>query len=308
MKGFVSTLAILLIFLVVFFLASNFSAKTSEFLDITIKNLILDKVYNTFASIEYGVQLILAEEANIGGVNVTIEENNFNIVNFSEILPRRPTVSDFSKDLDRFEKFAETKLNETNLVVDLNFTDLKCLPLVISPYNISYTHIPTDCMQAPAQTEVVIDPQNSWQYLNSYTTLFKPNGQVAAADITGWSGPGCNKGTLRLGIAVIGTDTTLGPYSTTTLYDKMCKFNIDNMACPGGFGFIHVIHNQNSKEEDRGVLSIEVHPNCNINSIVSLNLTDIPGKVKVSFPPQSIKVKETLYQIEKNDTVYIFGG
>ena len=309
MKGIISTLAILLIFLVVFALSSTFSTKTSELFDTTIKNLVLDRVYNKFISIEYALERILSEEARIGGINVTIEENQFVIVNFTEILPRIPSTSDFSKDLDKFEKFAETKLSETNLIVDLDFTDLKCLPIVISPYNISYTHLPaTNCQQAPAQTQVAVDPQASWQYVNSYTFVFKPDGDIAGASVTGWSGPGCDKPTgLGLDITIIGNDITYGPNSTKTDYAKFCRFNIDNIACPAGLGFIHVIHNQNSDTDDKGVIDVQVHPNCNITSTISLNLTNIPSKTSVSLPSQTIKVKETLYQIERNDTIRIVG-
>jgi hypothetical protein len=253
--------------------------------------------------------LRILEEITIGGINITIEENDFNIITFEEVLPRR-NASDFQEDLDKFERFARNYMNETNLAVDLNFTGLKCLSFTISPYNITYTHLPdgSECEKVSAQTEIVIDPQESWKYLNSYTLVFKPDGNIADASITGWGGPGCDKGNLGLNVTVIGNDTTYGPSVTSTRFDKMCRINIDQIDCPDGLGFIHVIHNQNSKSADNGTLSIQVQPNCNVTSIISLNLTDIPGKVRVDLAPQSIKVRETLYQIEKNDTVYIYGS
>ena len=307
MKGIVSSLIVLLIFLTVLSLSSAFSTKFLEYKDIINRNSILDRVYYKFISLEHSTIRILQEEASFGGINVSITEDSFNTVTFQENLPRRNS-SNFQEDLDRFERFAEFKINETNLAVDLNFTELKCLPIIILPYGISYTHFPdgSTCQQVPAQTQVVIDPGASWSYVNSYDFVFRPNGNIATAYIVPWEGPGCGKGNLQLSMTVIGNDVTKGPYVTTTDVAKMCRFNFDAISCPGGSGYIHIIHNQNSREDDKSLILIEVQPNCNLDSTISLNLDDMPGKIRVTFPPQTIKVKETLYQIEKNDTIYVY--
>ncbi len=314
MKGIAFTLSILIIFFVIFSLSSEFSSKTTEFFDILSKNLILDKVYNTFVSIEYAVQRMMIQQVDVGGINVTIEEKNgFNIVTFSETLPRKISTSKFSEDLENFEKFAETKLNEINLITDLTL-DVRCLSFVIQPYNITYVHNPAvDCLTLNAHTEIVIDPQDSWQYLENYSFIFKVDGNITDAHLTGWSGPGCEKAGLGLNITLIGNDVVRGPFVTRTQYNKMCRFNIDNVVCSAGLGstgsgYVHITHNQNSDVNDKGWLKIEVHPsNCNVTSTVSLNLTDIPGKTFVDAPSQTIKIKEALYQIEKNDTIRISG-
>lgn len=309
MKGVVSTLIIMLIFITSLLLAINFSSKTLELDDIVIRNIVLDKVYNTFISIEHAVQELMLFVVPNGGINITIsEQNNYTTVTFNETLPRYVNSSKFNEDLENFERFAETKLNETNLAVDLTL-DAKCLSFVIEPYNITYTHNPAiDCLSVNAHTEVVVDPQYSWQYVNGYSLIFRPNGNLSSASITQWSGPGCNKAGIALNISFIGNDITVGPSSTTSQYTRMCRFNIDDIACQAGLGYIHVIHNQNSDEDGNGVIDIEVHPNCNITSSVSLNLTGTLGKVRIETLFQKIKIKETLYNIEKNDTVRDIGG
>ncbi|MBI4009609.1 MAG: hypothetical protein HY361_00235 [Candidatus Aenigmarchaeota archaeon] len=309
MKGLVFTITLMFFAITLLTFTFLYKQSLSEFNGQIIKNSLIDRVYYKYQSIQNDLRRLLGGTVNVGGVNVTVEENNnLTVVNFTEVLPRRPGTSDFSKDLDNYEKFAEAKLNETNLLIDLNVIDLKCLPFIIEPYNIRIIHIPdTDCTHASAQTEVIINASSSWQYLKNYTFIFRPDGNIAGADITGWSGGGCNKPGLGLNIIFIGKDTIRGPFSTTTSYDKICKFNMDEIACPGASnkGYVHVVHNQNSQDADKGIIDIQVHPNCNITSTVSLNLTDIPGTTSVSLPTQIIKIKETLYEIEKNDTIYI---
>lgn len=299
MKGFVSTLAVLLIFLVVFSLASIFSTKSSEFSTIPTRNLILDKVYNKFIAIEYGIQRILEEESGFGGINVTIIENKFNLVKFEEVLPTNTT--NFKEDMNRFENFTESKLNETNLIVDLNLTSLKnCLPLTVIPYNATYSHPDRpDCLQG--QEELKIDPNPSLNFLNAYTTVFKLVNASLTSDPS-FGGPGCKDGNLLWNVTVIGDNSTFGPVIKNVQPNKMCKLNVTATCNPTAFKAS--IREGNIPD---GTMVVEVQPGCTIISKITLNLTDINGKVRVGFPPQAIKVKETLYQIEKNDTIYIFG-
>ena len=87
---------------------------------------------------------------------------------------------------------------------------------------------------------------------------------------------------------------------------RMCKFTADDLDCKGGSGFVKITHNPTSSVADRGVLQFDVQQNCNATSQISLNLTDIPGKLAIGLPPDIIQVKEVLYEIEKNDTIYIY--
>ncbi len=306
MKGIVFTLSTIFLVSAILILSTIYTNLTPSFSSIYTSDSIQDKVYYKFKAIERAVIKMLPQASSSGGINITIEEDGFNIITLSEVLPRITDDSEFNEDLDNFEKFAESKFNETNLVVDLFFEDIKCLPLAIQPYNISYTHQPaTDCESGPDQTEVIIDPQDSWQYLNNYTFIFEPDGDISEATITGWTGPGCDEPNLGLNITIIGNDMTYGPNFTTTEFDRMCRFNINDIDCDAGLGFIKVRHNLNSRDDEKGVINIEVHPNCNVTSTVTLNLTDISGKVDVNLPEQSIKIKDTVFNFEKNDTVII---
>ena len=299
MKGFVATLSILLFFLVIFSLASIVSIKETEFSDISTRNLILDRVYNKFIGVEHGIERILEEESGFGGINITIKENQFNLVKFEEILPTNAT--NFKDDINRFESFTELKTNETNLIIDLNLTALKnCLPLTIIPYNITYSHPDrSGCLQG--QEELKINPNPSLNFLNSYTTVFKLINASLTSDPE-FGGPGCNNGNLVWNVTVIGDGSTFGPVIKNVQPDKMCKLNVIATCNPTAF-------KASIKEGNvpDGLMTVEVQPGCSIISSVALNLTDIDGKVRVGVSPQSIKVKETLYQIEKNDTVYISG-
>ena len=116
MKGFVSTLSILLFFLVIFSLASIVSIKGTEFSDIATRNVILDRTYNKFISIEHGIEKIIEEELNLANLSFSINENKFNLVTFNQTLPF--FAGDFREDIRRLENFTETKLDETNFVID----------------------------------------------------------------------------------------------------------------------------------------------------------------------------------------------
>jgi len=304
-KGVVSSLIVLLSFVTILSLAIVFSNRSSETSDIVAKGVISDRIFYKYSALQEALLKILkGVAADFGGINVSTQENGFNIVTIDEVLPR--VTSSFKTEADKFERFAEQKMNETNLFVDLSVTNFICGALTINPYGMNYTHYPSDCSNQPAQTRIVSDPGNSWNYLNSYELVFRPNGAIANANLVGWNGPGCDKGNLKLNITIIGTDTTFGPVVTTTDPAKMCRYNADNLNCPGGLGFIHVIHNQNSGDNDKGVLDVQVQTNCNVTTRVRINLTDIPGKLEVVFPDnQAIKVKETLYEIEKNSSIRI---
>lgn len=298
MKGFVSTLSILLFFLVIFSLASIISIKGTEFSDIATRNLILDRTYNKFISIEYGIERILEEELNLANLSFSIVENKFNLVAFNQTLPF--FAGDFREDIKRFENFSETKMSEINLIVDLDFDKLnECGQLTIIPYNISYGTLDGSvCGFGTGQRDLKIDPRNSWTFVNSYKMIFKVNASLGEAGGS-WKSAACKKdGTLLWNITVVGNDSTYGPQTGLIKPSANCNFNIENSV---GSRILQASNEGNS------VLTITINPGFSVSTSVTLNLTDTPGKVRIGLPPQSIKVKETLYQIEKNDTVYISG-
>ena len=109
MKGIFSSLIVLLIFITSLFLAFVFSTKTSQYAEIVSSNNILDRVYNKFSAVEYGIKKILEEESGFGGIKVAVKEDAFNLVSLTETLPS--DVSDFKTDMERFKTFVETKSN-----------------------------------------------------------------------------------------------------------------------------------------------------------------------------------------------------
>lgn len=308
MKGLTFTVTILLFALPLLIFPYVFNQSLFDSDKQVIKNTIIDRVYYKFKSIEDGIKSILSKEANVGGVNITIEnQGNFTIVNLTEVLPRFPSNSDFSQDLDKFLNFTMSKFNETNLIINLNFTELKCLPIIILPYNISIIHIPTDCEHVTAQTQVFIQPQNSWGYVNGYTFVFKPNGKLDTSSQK-WIPAQCdNGGPVKLSVTINDTNKSFGPYLAATDYSQNCKFDVNFVNCPDGPGSVTVEHKSNDPK-GQFIISTDPTGNCNMTSTYSLNLTTISGKTTATLPAQIIKVKETLYETEKNDTIYIYNS
>ena len=302
MKAFSSTLSVLLFFIVIFSLSSVLSSKAIDSLDIVIRNSILDKVYHAYISIEYGVERILEEESSYGGVKINIQEGStFNYVILNETIPTEDS-NGFKIDMERFKDFTQSKLNETTLAIDLNFTELeKCLPLTISPYNISYTHPDrpaggVKCLPNQ-QEEIQIIPTGSGIYINDYNIVIEVNSSIGEAGGSRNSARCRRDATLIWNITIIGTNTAYNEVDKIKPTEN-CIFNIKDL-----------LDNKilDIRNDATSVLSVLVQPGYKVNSSIALNLTDIPGKTWIGLPPQAIKVKETLYQIEKNDTIYIYG-
>jgi hypothetical protein len=296
MKGFVSSLIILLIFLTVLSLSAVFSTKFLDYRDVINRNSILDRVYYKFDSINYAVLRILYEELGIDKLEITIKEDTLNYVTFKQIVPL--DLSEYKSDLDNFEKFAEQKMNETNLAVDLNLTGVKNIfPLLILPYGTTYGEI----IRPFGQREIRIDPNGGLTYLNGYTMVF----EVMDGDFTdvSWH-PSCKPKDKNImwNITMKGKNGVYTEVRYIGTTEAQCKFTVKTV-CPGNNGFIEV----RNAEYQEGGLTVRVQQQCSVLSSIALNFTDIPGKVRVVFvAPQSIKIKETLYQIEKNDTIYIY--
>jgi len=290
MKGIVSSLIIFLSFITIFSFVYMVSTKNLEMQDVATTNLILDKVYYKFNSIEFAVVRTLQEAFGYNGMNITLVEDGFNLITLTENLPQDMTT--FNGEMDKLENFAESKANETNMVISLDFQTIKdWMPLYIFPYNISYIH-----PNGFGQRDLKVLPGNSWSYLNGYIMNLTVNSTLGS-DGGSWNSAACkNNGDLTWNITVVGIGST---YNKTNVIKRSanCNFNINT---PGGSRILQV------SNEDNSILTITVNPGFNITSTITLNLTDIPGKVRLCLAPQSIKVKETLYEIEKNDTVCMY--
>ena len=299
MKGLTFTVALMFFALSLLVFSSLYQLGLLEFNRLTNKNSLMDRIYYKYDSLENSLRNILNEELGFDKLNVSFSEGNFNVVNFTEQLPLDPSV--YKTDIDRYKIFAETKLTEPNIFVSLNISEIRDnLPLTILPYNIDYLHI-----NGLGQRQVEVDPKTSWNSIKSYYVKITLLEQGNLTEPGEWSGAGCTGNDFRLDVTVIGNTSTFRDARNIDSA-RMCKLPVDDIDCPAGLGFVKVTQNANSREEDRGVLQIDVQQNCNITAEISLNLTDMPGKLGVGLPAQSIKVKEMLYEIEKNDTIYIY--
>ncbi len=290
MKGILSSLIVFLIFSAVLSMAYMLSTKNLESQENLARSIILDRVYYKFNSMEFAVVRVLQEVLGFKGLNITIMEDGFNLVTLTETLPQN--VATFGNEMNKLENFGENKANETNMVVGLDFQTIKdWMPLYILPYNISYLH-----PNGFGQRDLRITPGNSWSYVNSYTMVFVVNSTLGN-DGGSWNSAACKKDAdLVWNITVIGTGST---YKKTNNVKRSsnCNFNIEN---PSGGRILQV------SNEDNSVLTVTINPGFEVTSTITINLTDTTGKIRVCLAPQSIKVKETLYQIDKNDTVCMY--
>ena len=222
----------------------------------------------------------------------------FNLGSLTETLPS--DVSDFKTDMERFKTFVETKTNETNFAVDLNFSLIEdCLPLTVLPYDISYNHPDrSKCLQG--QQDLRIVPSSNWSLVNGYSMVFVVNSSIESGSSVWSPSKDCSGGDLIWGITVIGTNGQYGPDLRKIKSDGKCIFRISDKSKPSN-KILQVENDANN------ILNIIVQPNFKINSTLTLNLTKISGDIKVGLPSKTIKIKETLYLIEKNDTVNIYG-
>lgn len=297
MKGLTITLSVLIIFGITLSLSFLFASRSLEFSRALDKNLVSDRVYYKFDSISSDLLRIVRQ---IYGLNVSVEENDFTIVTFQEELPKSwSEYFDFLSALTLFKSFSET-YTETNLVTSVNTTDLIAkMPLVVLPYNISYEH--KNIVETLSWSwgnlgdeYLKITPINV-NLLKSYDISLRLVGEKKKDITTSLTGE-CEVGNLRWNITTVADD---GSITNITYIDpeEDCSFIVYR----GTGKFVNFTNNENIPGEL--IVRIKVlKPIFNI----SLNLTDIPGKTEVSLPPQIIQIKETLYQIEKNDTAYFY--
>jgi len=269
-----------------------------------VQDILANRIYYKFLTIRDSVIEIIEEE--LGDVtimmllDITVDEQpDFSYVTFTERLPQ--DVGDFNEDLVRYEKFVETYLNETNVDIDTGIGGLGGrMRVEIEPYDIVYDHLPPWGDGDKRQYSVTpLDAEHSLDKLNSYN--------VTVQFVEGWSiqpetaewGPR-KEGDLEVTIKTISDGGT--PSYETTEYisrDRKSQFKIDTIDETGMHeGWVRVI----ISEDSPGLLLFEMHLS---EAIVTteLKLTEIPGKTKVNFPDGQIKVIETKYIIEKNDTI-----
>jgi len=304
MKGIMSSIIVLFAFLSTLLVVMVFSSSIQESRDLVNLNAVGDRVFYKFAAIEYSITRIIEKDLN-GTFSVELKEGAFNLVTLNLTIPSSP--GNFTLDLANYERFAESRLNQTNLVVDLNLSTVSsCLPVSILPYNISYGTLDgslTNCGFGTGQRDLKIIPNgDSPSYLNGYDMSISTGNASIDPSSASWTPPGaCTGGTLNWSVRVTGAGSGVyGPVWNMIDSDGKCVFRISENVTGNK---IVQINNQPGNQDPEETMVVTVQPGFNIAFAVTLNLTDIPGKLRVGLAPQSLKVRETLFKTERNDTV-----
>jgi len=284
-----------LLLMSIFTLSFVFSIKNTEMEDMTSQDILSDRIYYKFKTIQDSVTDILEKEFNSTSLTLNIsvdEQPNFSYVEFQEKLPQN--VSNFIEDLARYANFTEEYLPEKNIDVDTYIANIgNTMTLIIEPYNISYTH--EDGFGKRQYAVVPANNENSSGKINAYNiTVQLLNGwQIASGE---W-GPLKNDG-LKTTITFIDNSSSF----TTTEYlarDKKSNFKMD-VTKDTLEGWIRI----RIADSEPASLRLEMHL-CEAIVTTELNLTDIPGKTKVDLLEGQINVIENLYNIQKNNTINV---
>ncbi len=284
-----------LLLMSVFALSFVFSTKNIEIEDIASQDILSDRIYYKFKTIQDSVIDILEKEFNSTylTLNVSVDEQpDFSYVEFQEKLPQ--TVSNFIEDLARYENFTEEYLTEKNIDVDTDIANIgNTMTLIIEPYNISYTH-----EQGFGKRQYAIIPEdneNSSGKINAYN--------ITVQLLDGWQiesgqwGPLKNDG-LKTTITFIDDSSS---YTTTEYLSKTQKSNFKMDVTKDTFeGWVRI----RVADTEPASLRLEMHL-CEAIVTTELNLTDIPGKTKVDLLEGQINVIENLYNIQKNDLISV---
>lgn len=309
MKGIISSLIVLIAFLSGLFVVIVFANSVQEGYDIVSSNAVGDRVFYKFAAIENSVVRIMENDLNRSTFGVRLHEGQFDTVVLNFSLPSNYT--NFTRDMSNLERFVESYLNETRLSVDLNASIIgSCMPMTIVPYNISvftFNNTVSSCGFASGQRNLTIAPGvGAGPSINSIDFSVRANStRINPASAT-WSPAGdCTGGSLNWTVRVQG-NTSAGVYGPTTNFihpDRQCTFAIyENVTGR----LLLRMSNRPLGTEPNATLVAALQPGfSNVTFVAALNLTNVPGKLGVSLSPQSIKIRETLFQVERNDTVVV---
>lgn len=309
MKGIISSLIVLIAFLSGLFVVIVFANSVQENYDIVNSNAVGDRIFYKFAAIENSVVRIMENDLNQSALNVRLVEGQFDLVTVNFSLPSNST--NFTRDMRNLERFAESYLNESRLSVDLNLTNIgSCLPLTVWPYNISvftFNGTASSCGFGSGQRNVTISPGvGAGSNVNSIDFGVRMNATRINPLSASWSPAGdCTGGTLNWTIRVQGntSGSVYGPVTNFIHPDRQCVFAINENVT----GRLAIrISNRPLGTETNATAVAAVQPNfVNVTFVATMNLTNVPGKLGVGLSPQSIRIRETLFQIERNDTVVV---
>jgi len=307
MKSLTTTLSVLLLFGIALSLSLVFSSKTSEFNEILNTKFVSDRVYYKFDSIASGLLKIIR---GIYGLNVGIQEKDFNTVTFQETPKDTAGYANYLIQLSSFKSFVEETAREETLNSSLNITAIsERLPFNILPYGISYVHpspfLPLPLPEGGIEFLNILHSTSPPAYLKNYNIVIRVGWEIK--DITTICSGECDcippleARNFTWNITTIASDGIYGSNITALNYDDTCAFIIRRT--PSKW----LNFTQDENRQGSLIYRLRLQPGDPIpESTVSLNLTDIQGKLKVSLPSNIISVKELLYQIERNDTTYFY--
>jgi hypothetical protein len=303
-KGLMSSVA-LFITISAFMIAHMFLVNNIRTRGLVSETLLSNRIFYIYDSIKSSAtRLIEVELGDIGyltTMNVSVEENgNSSYVEFTEKFPQDAT--DFKVDMSKYDAFAESYLNETNININTDIDQIGVkMEWDIEPYGIKYTH--TDNWANGDKRQFEIIPGEGADDITGYwLTIQLLNNWSVMPETENW-GP-LKPGDLIVNMATI-SDGGSPMHSTEESVSRTEKstFKIDANVTNASGTYVGWMRAIISDEHESGLL-FEMHM---VDALITtgLNMTDIPGSTIVRLPDGKINVMEALYNIEKNGTVDI---
>lgn len=239
----------------------------------------MDRLNDLSSSIEQGIREIFTVSS---GISLSLNVSS-STVTFSEELPS-PTAESFRDDMDDFQTFVESQFPEVslNLVTVEDF-----LPLVVLPYNVTFTH-----PLAFGQDRINVIPEQI--NFNSYEIyVYVEDDNVSEID---WGGPQS------------GSD-----YMSVTAEDAFGNFLFEER---GTIDFnknvaVEVFLESGQKvlikidSNDNGELRIQNEADVSVFVNTTIDFDNLEEPIHIGFPEGSIYVNYSAFGISKTTTVKI---
>lgn len=240
----------------------------------------MDRMYDLSSSIEQGLLEVFEVSS---GMNVVVNESSSTMI-IAEELPSS-SAQNFKDDMADFQSFVESNFQE----VKLNLFDVSGdLPLIIYPYNVTYTH-----PDQYGQDRINIIPQEL--NFNSYEIyVYSEFDNVTGID---WGGP--KSGDKYMSVTA---EDSYGNYffeeSNKIDFTKNQLINI-LLESSGGNILIQLDPNEDGK------LRLESHSSVPVSINISIDFDPMEEPISISFPDDTINVTYTNLDISRIHTVKI---
>jgi hypothetical protein len=272
---------------------------------LTSENLVADRIFYKQQSIQRSVADIF-DRMLIGSgsplMRVGIDETydpNFNFVLFEEDFPQ--DASSFKTELQKYESFAETMLNESAVSVAMDLDPIgDRMAIGIEPYSIIYTHDPT-WGDGSARQYKVIPSTSGAAYVNGYDIVVQLTGQWdVMPESANWTD--FSPGSLRTNITII-SDGGYPTYNDIQYIDKTLQssFGIDVNTTAGGYqeAPINIVFCTSVCSLSFDMQSAEA----TVTTVI--NVTEAEGSTTAHLSEAYVSVTEIAYSIGKNSSVRI---